>query len=122
MVAGPQARTPLAHALDDPRPLVPEHRGRVARGVDSGGGVHVGVADAARLQTHQHLARPRFGEVELADGEGLAELLQHRCSDLHVGSSSRAWLVARTQYKSGEREYWAVLAPGAAVPRDPGRG
>ena len=54
-----EERHALPAALDDARALVAEHGRRVAGGVHPGGGVHVGVADAARDQPHEHLARAR---------------------------------------------------------------
>ena len=53
-----------ADPLDDARALVPEHAGRVARGVGARRGVEVGVADAARDEAHQHLAGLRLGQVD----------------------------------------------------------
>src|SRR5205823_3660621 len=50
----------LADALDDARALVPEHRRRVARRVGPGGGVEVGVADAARDEPDERLALVRL--------------------------------------------------------------
>ena len=41
------------------------------------------MADAAGDEADQHLARPRLGQLDLLDGERLAELLQHRGAHLH---------------------------------------
>ena len=84
----PSARSldALADRLDDAGALVPEHGRRIAGRIDAGGGVHVGVADAAGDEPHEHLAGARLGEVELLHDERLAELLEHAPR----GSSSRA--------------------------------
>ena len=74
--------------LDDPRSLVAEDRRRVAGGVGAGGGVEVGVADAAGGEADQDLARLRLGELDLLDGERLAELLEDRGAHLHLGESA----------------------------------
>ena len=83
MVARRERRDALADALDDARALVAEHGRRIAGRVGAGGGVEVGVADAARDEPHEHLARLRLGEVELLHLERRAELLQHGGADLH---------------------------------------
>ena len=81
------ARSQRAHAvadrLNDARALVPEHRGSVAGRVGAGGGVHVGVAHAARRQPHEHLPGARSSKLELLHDERLAELLEHGGADLH---------------------------------------
>ncbi|TMM19648.1 MAG: GFA family protein [Actinobacteria bacterium] len=41
------------------------------------------MADAARDQPDEHLARPRLGQLELLHLERLPEPLQHRPADLH---------------------------------------
>ena len=69
--------------LDDAGALVAEHGRRVAGRVGAGGGVEVGVADAAGVQPDQHLAGPRLGQLDLLHRERLAELLQHRGAHLH---------------------------------------
>ena len=80
-----------ADRLDHAGALVPEHGRRVAGGVDAGGRVEVGVADAAGHEPDQ---RPRrcFGSVqlELLDDQRLAELLQDRRAHPHLGPSSVA--------------------------------
>ena len=78
-----QERDALADALDDAGALVAEHGRRVAARVGARGGVEVGVADAARLEPHEHLARAGLGEVDLLHGERLAELLQDCGAHLH---------------------------------------
>ena len=71
-------RHALAQLLHDAAALVAEHRGRVARRVGAGRRVHVGVADAAGLEAHQHLARLGLRQVHLLHREWLAELLENR--------------------------------------------
>ena len=75
--------TPSPTRSTMPGALVPEHRRRVAGRVGARGGVHVGVADAARLEADEHLAGLRLGEVDLGDAQRLAELLEHGGFDLH---------------------------------------
>ena len=76
----------LADRLDDPGALVAEHGGRVAGRVGAGGGVEVGVADAAGHEPHQHLARLGVGELDLLHVQRLAELLQHGGAHPHPAS------------------------------------
>ena len=71
--------------LDDPGSLVAEDRRRVSGGVGAGGGVEVGVADAAGGEADQDLSRPRLGELDLLDDERLAELLEDRRAHPHLG-------------------------------------
>src|SRR4051794_13197561 len=73
----------LADALDDAGALVAENGRRVTRGIGAGRGVEVGVADAARDEADEHLARVRLGELDLVHGERLPELLEHGGTDLH---------------------------------------
>ena len=80
---GATEATPVADPLDDAGALVAEHGRRVAGRVGARGGVEVGVADAAGDEPDQHLAGPRLGELDLLDGERLAELLEHRGAHLH---------------------------------------
>ena len=89
VVAGRDERDAVADALDDAGALVPEHARRVAGRVGAGGGVEVGVADAARGEPDEHLARLRLGEVDLLDDERAAELLEHCCADFHGASLPR---------------------------------
>ena len=87
MVPGRHERHVRADPLDDPGALVAEDARRVTGRVRPGRRVEIGVADAARGEPDEHLARLRLGEVELLDDERLAELLEHRCADLHVRQS-----------------------------------
>src|SRR3954447_21703247 len=82
-VAGRHAGDAVADALDHARSLVAENGRRIARRVNSRRGVHVGVADAARLERHQHLALTRLGEPDFRYVQRLAKLLEHGGSDLH---------------------------------------
>jgi hypothetical protein len=75
--------------LDDAGALVPEHGRRVAGGVGAGGGVEVGVADAAGVEADQHLAGPRLGQLDLLHRQRLAELLQNRGAHLHAATLTR---------------------------------
>ena len=84
MVAGRHRAHTVADALDHATALVPQDGRRVAGRVGPGGGVHVGVADAAGHEPDQHLAGPGVGQLDLLDGEGPAELLQHRGAHLHA--------------------------------------
>ena len=91
------ARRDVAHAfadtLDDAGTLVAEHGRRVAGRVGAGGGVEVGVADAAGDEPHQHLACLRLGEVELLHLERCTELLEDGRADLHRADSTRTGLI-----------------------------
>ena len=84
MVARCNPRDSVAHGLDDARPFVPEH-GRTARLGGSVDGVPVRVADAARAQADENLARMGCREFELGHGQRTAGLLEDDSSDLHVG-------------------------------------
>ena len=86
VIAGRDERDAVADALDDARALVAEHAGRVARRIGAGGGVEVGVADAAGGEPHEHLAGLRLGEIDLLNDERAAELLENCCADLHAAS------------------------------------
>ena len=88
VIAGLERRHALAEALDDAGALVAEHGRRVTRRVGAGGRVEVGVADAARNEPDENLARLRLGEIELLHRERRAELLQHRGADLHAHDSN----------------------------------
>ena len=48
------------------------------------------MADAAGVQAHEHLARPRPGELHVLDDERLPELLEHRGADLHGRDAIRS--------------------------------
>ena len=78
VVAGRERGDAVADALDDAGALVPEHGRRVAGRVGAGGGVEVGVADAAGDEPHEHLAGPRLGQVDLLHDERRAELPRGR--------------------------------------------
>ena len=96
--------TPGADRLDDPRPLVAEHgrAARLGRAVDR---VEVGVADAARGEPHEHLARPGRRKLELLDvraappvcSSTAARIFTRRCRRLRLracsarSSSSGMW-------------------------------
>ena len=86
VVAGRDERDAVTDALDDAGSLVPEHARRVAGRVGAGGGVEVGVADAAGGEPDEHLAGLRLGEVDLLDDERAAELLENCCADFHGAS------------------------------------
>jgi hypothetical protein len=73
----------LADGLNDPGALVSEDGRCIARRVDPGCGVHVGVTHAAGYEPDQHLTRAGVGQVELLNDERRSELLQHRGAHLH---------------------------------------
>ncbi len=73
----------LADGLDHAGALVAEHAWGIARGVDPRCGVHVRVADAARVEADKHLPGLRLAQVELLHDERLGEPLQDRRPDLH---------------------------------------
>ena len=99
VVARLHERHALADRLDDAGALVPEHARRVAGRVGARGGVHVGVADAARGQADERLARPGLGQVDLLHDERLPELLQHCGADPHRRDSpAPAACVARLPF------------------------
>ena len=81
-------RDAVADLLDDAGAFVPEHGRRVAGRVGAGGGVEIGVADAAGDEAHENLAGARLGEVDLADRERRTELLEDGGSDLHRADPS----------------------------------
>ena len=81
---GATERDVRADALDDAGALVPEHGRRVAGRVGAGRRVEVGVADAARDEADEHLARARLRELDLLHDERPAELLEHRGANLHA--------------------------------------
>ena len=83
VVARADERDAVADALDHARALVAEHARRVAGRVGAGGGVQVGVADAAGDEAHEHLAGLRLREVDLLDDQRLAEFLEDCGADLH---------------------------------------
>jgi hypothetical protein len=73
----------LADLLDDAGALVAEHGRCITRWIGSGGRVQVGVADAARDEPDERLARFRLRQVDLLDGERLPELLEDCGPDPH---------------------------------------
>ena len=83
VVAGLHERDPLADLLHDPGPLVAEHGRGVAGGIRARRGVEVGVAHAAGLEPHQHLARVRLVELDLLHRERLPELLENGRAHSH---------------------------------------
>ena len=113
-IARPHARDALADGLDDARALVSEHAGRVARRIGAARGVEVGMADAAGLQAHQHLARLGACELDVLDDERPAELLEHRGADPHPHSSSGSLRGESSQNCSQSR---SVDGPGRSRSR-----
>ena len=88
MLAGTHAPHAGADGLDDARALVAEH-GRARRRRRAVDRVQVGVADAARVQAHERLARVRRLELELGDLEPSARLGQHGRTNLHSVTDRR---------------------------------
>ena len=68
--------------LDDARAFVPEHARRIAARVGAGRRVEVGVADPARRQPDERLARLRLRQLDVLDDERLPELLQNCGADV----------------------------------------
>ena len=85
VVAGRDRHHALADRSTTPAPSCPRTVGAYPDGSTPGGGVHVGVAHAAGDEPDQHLASPGIGQLELADDERAAELLQYGGANLHVG-------------------------------------
>jgi hypothetical protein len=71
------------HPLHDACTLVSEHRRRVARGIGARRRVEVGVADATRLQTDEHLPRPGLGEIEFLHLQRSTEALEDGGANPH---------------------------------------
>src|SRR5262249_26816763 len=94
VVAGAHGGDTVADPLDDAGALVAEDARRIAGRIDAGGGVQVGVTDAARGQAHEHLAGARLGEIDLLDYERLPELLEYRRPDPHPGEPIAAGRVS----------------------------
>ena len=63
VIAGRDQPCVLADPLDDAGALVPEHGRCVSGGIGARGRVEIRVADAARLEPHERLARPRLLEL-----------------------------------------------------------
>ena len=93
VVAGRNEAHAVADALDDAGALVPEHARRITGRIGTGGGVEVGVADAAGGEPDEHLAPLRLGEIDLLNDERAAELLENCCANSHGASLSRPWRV-----------------------------
>ena len=85
VVAGRERGDALADLLHHARALVAEHHRRVAGRVGARRREEVGVADAARDEAHENLARLGLREVDLLHLERAAELLEYRCANLHPG-------------------------------------
>ena len=83
MVAGRDVGDALADGLDHAGALVAEHGRGVAGGVDAGGRVHVGVADAAGDESDERLSGARPGQLELLHDQRPAELLEQRGANPH---------------------------------------
>jgi len=84
VVARHDGRDARTDSLDDARPLMAEDGRGVARRVGTGGGVEVGVADAAGDEPDEHLARAWLRQLDLLHDERLPELLEHGCPNLHA--------------------------------------
>ncbi len=95
VVARRDERDALADSLDHACALVTEDGRGIARGIDPRGRVDVGVAYAAGPQANQHLAGAGLREVDLADHQGLCELLEDGGFDLHRGDPIAPRMVSR---------------------------
>ena len=82
MIADRDAAHAPPDRFDDAGSFVPEHRRAacLGRAVDR---VLIGVADAARLDPDEHLARPRFGKLELLHGHRPAGRFEDGRADPH---------------------------------------
>ena len=82
MVADDDAGHAGADRLDDAGTLMAEHGGAacLGRAVDR---VEVGVADAARAEPHEHLARLWRGELEILHLVRPTGCLEHSGANLH---------------------------------------
>ena len=87
---GASDATPSPTRSTTPAPSCPSTVGAVAGRVGAGRGVEIGVADAARDEPDEHLARLGLGELDLLHLERRAELLQHGGADLHRAARSVA--------------------------------
>ena len=90
VVAGPDERHALPHALDDAGALMAEDARRIAARIGARGRVEVGVADPAGGEPDEHLAGPGLREVDLLDDERLPELLEHGGADPHAAILCRS--------------------------------
>ncbi len=115
VVAGLDERDALADPLDHARALVPEHARGVPRRVGAGGRVEIRVADAAPDETNERLAGLRLGELDLLDGERLAEFLEHGGADTHRADPS-ARNGAEGPSREGERPAGPRSRKGAEAP------
>ena len=106
VIAARDERDAVADALDDTRAFVAEHAGGISRRIGAGGGVEVGVADAAGGEPHENLTRLRLGEIDLLNDERAAELLENCCADLH-GTS----LTHRDRNVLEDRDFRGVPEP-----------
>ena len=85
LVAAPSSITTI-----DTGALVAKHRRRVAGGVDAGGGIEIGVADAAGAQAHEDLRRSGVGELDLTPKQHIPvrALATHGCrAETALGST-----------------------------------
>jgi hypothetical protein len=88
VVSGPHRVDAVADALDHAGTFVTEHGRRIAGGVGAGGGVEIGVADAARDETDEYLARTRLRELDVLHDERRPELFEDGGADLHARTLS----------------------------------
>ena len=84
MIPRLERRDVRADALDDPRPLVPEHGRRIPRRIGSRSGVQIRVANPASHKPNERFARTRLSEVDLLHNERLPKLLEHSRANLHT--------------------------------------
>ncbi len=70
------------------------------------------MTDTARLETHEHLARPRLGELDVLHDERRAERLQNRGPDPHAQTIRGRWPVT-----SAGRVYASAPKPGLRAAR-----
>src|SRR5581483_1314628 len=95
VIADAERRHAVTDTFDDTRALVSQYGRRVSRRVDAGGGVEVGVADAAGDDAHEHLARARLGELEVLHDERRPELLEHGGLDPQILTRDARYLLTR---------------------------
>jgi hypothetical protein len=92
VISGLHRRDIGADPLDDAGAFVAEHGRRVPGRIGARRGVEIGVADPAGDEPHEHLARPRPGEVDLLHDQWLAELLEDSGAHLHARNSTKSAL------------------------------